>query len=30
LLALKLEKEQKLTAAQIRDRIVQEYGQEQH
>lgn len=30
LLALKLEKEQKLTPAQIRDRIVEEYGQQQH
>lgn len=30
LLALKLEKEQKLTPAQIRDRIVKEYGQQQH
>jgi hypothetical protein len=27
LLALKLEKEQKLSPAQIRDRIVQEFGQ---
>jgi hypothetical protein len=27
LLAMKLEKEQKLTPAQIRDRIIEEFGQ---